>query len=226
MSFVDEVPRLKTNGIEKAKRKTTVFMDTNGSLTPEKPAATIEIKTSDILTGVGIIIAIVLCVLAVQKYNKNKQRRLNLRKQTQDEIGIDDSNVRFQENKNICKTTTVPIFPKKSIHFYDQMETEYHDKNWCICSQSKQPPVCSNESRDVGIHSFPLDFKESTFSFGLRNHVSRNQTSEMHVIPRTCTSETCLNSISKEHYIEPVFVCSDTNPNNISKSHSYVDIIN
>lgn len=207
-------------------RKTTVFLDTNGSLTPEKPVATSEIKTSDILTGVGIVIAILLCVLVVQKCNKNKQRRLNLRKQKKDEIGIDDSNIRFQENTNVCKTTTFPILPKNSIHFYNQMETEYHDRNRCKCSQSKQPPVCSNVTHDVGIHSFPLDFKDSTFSFGSRNHVSSNPTSEMYVIPRACTSETCLNSISKDHYIEPVFACSDTNANTIAKSQSYVDIIN
>lgn len=65
MFFVDKVFRLKINGIEKVKREIIVFMDMNGLLILEKLVVIIEIKISDILIGVGIIIVIVLCVFVV-----------------------------------------------------------------------------------------------------------------------------------------------------------------
>lgn len=48
----------------------------------------------------------------------------------------------------------------------------------------------------------------------------------MYVILRICMLEMCLNLISKEYYIELVFVCLDINLNNILKFYLYVDIIN
>lgn len=188
-----------------------MFLQTFETSLSAKSESTSTFGLNYLLIGVGALIVILLSIIVLQSFKKSKSaKRANLKSPKEEEIDKQIFNRHFHGNKTLCQSCT---FPQK-FHYCDLIDTDDDKRDECICDKQRKAPACSKE---LEINIIPLKFKNTNYSPSTENHGLTATTNEAHALPRTCTAETYLTSIGSDHYIDPVFVCKDENPNNQDK---------